>query len=526
MTRSLRILFVLRHNGYVRNWEWVIRELLARGHRVHLGFELSRERTDIVEQLAAEHAGLTHGPIPVRDDAYALFARRLGGTVDYLRYFTPEYADADKLRRRARRGAPAPVRVLMASETLRRSGAVGWLDRTCRRLEDGLPGFPELERAIGEGGYDAVLATPLVSSPAEHEVLRVAARLGRFTALPVTSWDNLTNKGLVRVRPDRTYVWNEAQRREAVGLHGLPDESVVVVGAHTYDHWFRWSQTRSREELCAEAGLDPSRPYLLYTCSSGFVMPDERPLVRRWIEALRTGPYESLRGTSVLVRPHPRTGKLWARSGLDGLANVAVWPPTGADPRTDAARSVYFDSLSHCAAVVGLNTSALVEAAIAGKASYTVVLPETRATQDGTLHFHHLLRENGGPLAVARSMDEHLGQLAAALERPGEGRDAVEAFVSSFVRPLGRERACAPILVDDLEAAVALRSPAAPVPPPAPGAATRTLARVGGSRPPGCASVHKRAARAWRASMPALARLTPEPLKEALRRQRAARGVP
>jgi hypothetical protein len=522
---SLRILFVLRHNGYVRNWEWVIRELLARGHRVHLGFELGRERTDIVERLVAEYPGLTHGPIPVREDAYALFARRLGGTVDYLRYFTPEYRDAEKLRRRARRGAPAPVRALMASRTLRRPGVVEWLDRTCRRLEDGLPSFPELERVILHGDYDVVMATPLVSSTAEHEVLRVAARLGRFTVLPVTSWDNLTNKGLVRVRPDRVYVWNEAQRTEAVVMHGLAADSVVVVGAHTYDHWFRWAVARSRRELCAEAGLDPSRPYLLYTCSSGFVMADERPLVRRWVEALRSSPHEALRGASVLVRPHPRTGKVWAESGLGDLENVAVWPPTGADPRTDAARSVYFDSLSHCAAVVGLNTSALVEAAIAGKASYTFVLPETRATQDGTLHFHHLLRENGGPLLVARSMDEHLAQLAEALERPDEGREAVEAFVASFVRPLGRERECAPILVDDLEAAVATRSPAAPVPVRLPGTAARALAQVGGRpthhRPP----VRKRVARARQACMLALARITPEPVKDSLRRRRASRAL-
>jgi hypothetical protein len=309
-------------------------------------------------------------------------------------------------------------------------------------------------------------------------------------------------------------------------MHGLPAESVVVVGAHTYDHWFRWSQTRSREELCADAGLDPSRPYLLYTCSSGFVMPDERPLVRCWVEALRASPHDALRTASILVRPHPRTGKVWAENGLEDLENVSVWPPQGADPRTDDARSVYFDSLSHCAAVVGLNTSALVEAAIVGKASYTVVLPETRATQDGTLHFHHLLRENGGPLLVARTMDEHLGALAVALERPGEGRQAVEAFVSSFVRPLGRERECAPILVDDLEAAVASRSPTAPVQPArAGGAATRTLARVGGRPARHRPSVRKRVLRAWQSLLVGLARVTPEPVKEALRQHRASRGV-
>ena len=35
-------------------------------------------------------------------------------------------------------------------------------------------------------------------------------------ALPVLSWDNLTNKGLIRVQPDQVFVWNEAQKAEAV----------------------------------------------------------------------------------------------------------------------------------------------------------------------------------------------------------------------------------------------------------------------------------------------------------------------
>jgi hypothetical protein len=214
------------------------------------------------------------------------------------------------------------------------------------------------------------------------------------------------------------------------------------------------------------------------------------------------------------------------------LDDVTVWPPEGADPRTDAARSAYFDSLTYCAAVVGLNTSALVEAAIVGKASYTVVLPETQGTQEGTLHFQHLLRENGGPLLVARTMDEHFAHLAAALESPEEGREAVDAFVSSFVRPAGRDRACAPILVDDLELAVASRGAVAQVAAARPpSAAIRVLAHVPRSRPRRKQRhrrppPHKRPTRTWRSVLIMLARMTPEPLKEGLRRHRASRGVP
>ena len=38
----MRVLFVMRHGGYVRNFEWVLRLLAERGHRVELGFERAR----------------------------------------------------------------------------------------------------------------------------------------------------------------------------------------------------------------------------------------------------------------------------------------------------------------------------------------------------------------------------------------------------------------------------------------------------------------------------------------------------
>ena len=50
-------------------------------------------------------------------------------------------------------------------------------------------------------------------------------------------------------------------------------------------------------------------------------------------------------------------------------------------------------------AVVGINTSALIEAAILGKRSFTVADPRYQKTQEGTFHFQYLT--NGGILEKA-----------------------------------------------------------------------------------------------------------------------------
>jgi hypothetical protein len=134
------------------------------------------------------------------------------------------------------------------------------------------------------------------------------------------------------------------------------------------------------------------------------------------------------------------------------LEGAAVWPPHGAQPDAGEARSAFYDSLAHSAAVVGINTSVLVEAAIVGKSVLVPLAPEFRGTQQGTLHFRYLLYENGGFLHVGETLDRHFEQLAAVLERGDEDRERTRRFVEAFVRPRGLDRPAAPILADEVEA--------------------------------------------------------------------------
>jgi hypothetical protein len=458
----MRILFVMRHGGYVRNFEWILRELADRGHHVHLGFERARAKGmeeriergrggfDLPDKLQEDTGGaVDHGLVPTRADRGRGLAFGLRQSVSYLRYLSPAYRDAEKLRTRWAKGTPRIVVAL---------GGVSWLrsplERLLRRLERRVPRSEEIEDHLRSSGYDAVLVTPLVDGPSQHDWLRSAKALGIPAALAVASWDNLTNKGVMFDAPDRIYVWNEIQQGEAVELHGLEPDTVAALGAHTFDHWFDWEPSRTREELCLEAGLDPRRPFLLYVCSSGFIAPDERPIVAAWVEALRVDP--ELADLGVLVRPHPTNGAIWAEHPLGQFANVAVWPRVGEDPTDESRRSGFYDSIHHSAAVVGANTTALIDAAIVGRRTYSVLLPELKGAQEQTLHFHYLLPENGGALIVARSLDEHLGQLRALLAGEAGADDWREPFLRTFVRPLGLERPVAPLVVDDLERFVGL----------------------------------------------------------------------
>jgi hypothetical protein len=171
--------------------------------------------------------------------------------------------------------------------------------------------------------------------------------------------------------------------------------------------------------------------------------------VARWLEALRADP--ELAGVGVLVRPHPTNGATWADHPLRGLPNVAVWPPVGADPTDEESRAGFYDSMYHAAAVVGANTTALIDAAIVGRRTFSVLLPELRGAQEDTLHFHYLLPENGGALTVAASLGEHVRQLRHAVFAEPSDDGWREVFMTSFVRPRSLSEPAAERLVRDLE---------------------------------------------------------------------------
>jgi hypothetical protein len=194
-----------------------------------------------------------------------------------------------------------------------------------------------------------------------------------------------------------------------------------------------------------------------------FIAPSavEAPFARRWIAALRASRDPAVAGAAVLIRPHPFNVEGWQSTDFSDLGPVAIFPNARFTPSADSARAHFFDSLYYASVVVGVNTSAMVEAAILGKSVLSLMTGDFAATQQGTLHFHYLLPENGGFLRVARSFDEHVAQLADTLRNPELSRAQTQSFVRSLLRPRGLDVPCTPLLADALERAANLPCPPA-----------------------------------------------------------------
>ena len=139
---------------------------------------------------------------------------------------------------------------------------------------------------------------------------------------------------------------------------------------------------------------------------------------------------------------------------LGRFGNVAVWPEVGVATVAASSRDDFFDSLWHSSAVVGINTTAMIEAGIVGKSVLTILAPQF--AQETTLHFHYLLAENGGFVHVAASLPEHVAQLAEVVGG-GHDDDQRREFVQSFVRPHGLDRPATGIYADAVEELASLK---------------------------------------------------------------------
>jgi hypothetical protein len=389
--------------------------------------------------------------VPRRERRPLFFASKIRLALDFFRYLEPEYALTPALRRRAEVRTPSGIvalgRGFVGATRAGRRALVGLLDRMDHAVEPS----PAIGAFLDQQRPDVVVITPLIGlvASSQLDLLRSAQARRVRTAVCVWSWDHLSSKAIIRDLPDRLFVWNNVQRQEAIDMHHVPAERVVVTGAQNFDRWFGRAPSRDRGDFAARVGLPDDRPYVLWVCSALFPgSPSEAEFVMRWVRALRASGDPRVRDVNVLIRPHPSRAKEW--DTVDWRVPGVAF--RGGNPIDEESRADYFDSLFHSAAVVGLNTSAFIEAGVVGRPVMAILPGEFDESQEGTVHFRYLLTVGGGLLTVSRSLEEHATQMAAILAGDTAGLLArQQQFVREFVRPRGLDVSATVAMADELE---------------------------------------------------------------------------
>lgn len=460
----MRVLFSVRNPAYVRHYESVLRTLANRGHTIDLVKQSPKHVwPPYVVTLASQNPGVRLSTLPdVAEHPWWELATRYRLARFYLRFLAPAYRRTPALLDRARRRAPR-LAVRMAEHWPLGAAGRRVLASAAAVLEQATRSAAAFHRYLREQQPDVVVLTPLVVlKTAQLDLGRAATELGIRNVFAVASWDHLSSKGVLTYAPQQVFVWNDTQRREAAHFHGVDLQRVVVTGSQVFDDWFGRQATLDREAFCRRVGLRADRPIILYVGSSLLEgSPSEAAFVDHWARHLRAGSHPALRECGILVRPHPRRGREWRDATFEGLDNVVCWPPAGELPVDAASKTDYFDSLFHSAAVVGINSSAMIEAAIVGRPVHTVLAHEFQESQEGTVHFHYLLDGPDAVLRATRSLDEHARDLAESLDGRDRDPERGARFVRAFVRPRGTDVAATQVFVDALEALAARPAPPA-----------------------------------------------------------------
>ena len=445
----MKILFVLHHGGAFRLLESVVRHLHSKGHVLTLLYGLKSEFESAdrgIQACSSELSDISTGPLKHRQRFRGLAnLRELRNCLTYLGAAHPNHLLFKRFGYTVHRPVWRTVKKLLERPYGPKLLTSALMQGLFTKIEQRIPADAAILDWLRRHRPDVVVATPFIfPESAELEYVKAAQALKIPTIVPVLSWDNLTTKGTFHTYPDRTLVWNKALAQEAVALHGVPAHTIECTGAPGFDAWFDMQPTDDRETFCRSIGADPTRPLLLYLCSSSFIAGDETTSILNFAQKLNQNP--NTRDITLFVRPHPLNAGIWR--DVDA-ANIVIWPREGDNTDVPRAKQDYFHSIFYSMAVIGLNTSAFLDAAIIDRPCITVMTDQYAARQEGLAHFSHLL--DGGFLEVAHGDREAVDIIEAIHIDRDRMKSKRREFVASFVRPKGIHRPAAEVMAEMIE---------------------------------------------------------------------------
>jgi hypothetical protein len=445
----MNILFVIDNPAVSRTFEKTFRQLCAIDHQVTVLYGQYDKPHTVDRSLKACQDELPNfDALPILGRQKWLRLSNVRQMVDYANYLRPQHPTPWESHRWRRQIMFKPIsKALKYSKLANKVFAHHLVFRLLKWIARQIPPDPAILNWVAAHRPDVVVASPyIVPRTAEIDYVQVARTLDIPTIAIVLSWDNLTTKGTFHIIPDAVLVWNDVLAQEARQFHDVPRDKLLVTGAPVFDFWFEMQPTLDYPSFCKKVGINTDQPYVLYLCSSKYISGDETAFVKQFAKTLGSG--GNTQKIKVMVRPHPLNSEIW-----DGVEdeNVAVWPRSASWVDTPQAKQDYYHSIYYSRAVIGINTSAIIEAAILDRPCVTIVDEEYQFKQNGRGHFGHLIKADF--MEITHSFAESAEVIAAILTGKDSKKKRRHRFVSDFIRPRGLDQPASEILATAIEAA-------------------------------------------------------------------------
>ncbi len=448
--KPLKILFVVRRAEMFR-FQTILQALARCGHTVLFLFDKHWTRAsdkELLVEFGNSMQTLVSRPAVARHDQWRTFLFFFRELRTYRRYLIVEHQSPFYLKRWAGY-LPRRLRIIVQKkfvERLLKRNITGALFNFIERM---IPPDATIVNDIIAFAPDVVFASPttLRFSSSDLEYMKAAKALTIPTAVLALTWDNLTTKGLLHVIPDRLFVWNTIQKKEAEIQHNVRAKTIVITGSPTFDALFsNIKPSVSRENFCKQYDLKSEYPFILYLGTSKNLTPDERDLIKSLRYALDHAEDKCMKNMQIVMRPHPANSMVYQGFEQEGIVRI---PKIGETPGTSEALQLFYDSLFYAIAAVGVNTSAMIDAIIWNKPVVAFLAPRYKETQLETQHFQQLLAYD--VVERATTPEECVERIQVLYNGHDMRQEKRLKLVDEFIRPRGREYEVADIIVQEIE---------------------------------------------------------------------------
>ena len=292
---------------------------------------------------------------------------------------------------------------------------------------------------------DLVFNCSHIHGPQADLPMQVASVLKIPTSVFVFSWDNLTSRSRIFPNYDYYLMWNNSMKNQLLNLYE-PDirrHNVKVTGTPQFDFHFNKKFFWSKEKTFQEVGLDPSRPFILYSTGQASDFPDEHKFVNLIIDHIKVN--EPDIRPQLIVRTYIKGNSQEMLSMAEKYNNDRdiFFPPIMWDGKWTMPLKedlyIYTNLLRYT--TIGINAASTVtlELMMYGKPVINLGfeppgsnLPHWSRFSRHVQYEHYKPIVSSGGVMVARSKKELISMLDEGLKNPQKQKNEQETFISKM----------------------------------------------------------------------------------------------
>jgi hypothetical protein len=276
-----------------------------------------------------------------------------------------------------------------------------------------------------------------IHSPAAARPLAAAHKLGIPTAGFIFSWDNITSRGRITDHYDYYLVWHQRMRNELLRYYpSVSPDRVFITGTPQFDFHFKPEFTLSRAEICRRMGLDPARPFILYTTGVAGHFPEEHrtvELVAQCIQRMTPAPQLLVR---TYIKGTSQEMSALAKQNLPGVVFPPVlWKSDALTPMYEDI-SIYSSLLRHCSLGINAASTVSLELMMFDKPVINLGFDPPGSALGRWSRFdrhlgldHYIPVAESGAVKIARSSSDLETMIRDAFQNPGREADARRQFL-------------------------------------------------------------------------------------------------